>query len=60
MVSMRAVVYPPPSEGLPHLAVVFHTDGSIALTRPFLTAENAQRYIMDVESSVVTIDPQIA
>ena len=57
MDSMRAVVYPPPREGLPHIAVIFHTDGSIALTRLFVSAEDAHRYITDVASSLVTVDP---
>jgi len=60
MNTMRAVVYPPPRAGYPHVAVIFHTDGSIALTRPFVTADEARRYIADVSSSLVAVESEEA
>lgn len=59
METMLAVVYPPPQAGLPHLAVIFHTDRTIALTKPFANAPDAQQYIMDVRSSLVTVESQL-
>jgi len=53
---MRAIVYPPPKAGYPHVAVIFHTDGSIAMTRPFVSADEAHRYIMGVSSAMVTVE----
>jgi hypothetical protein len=63
--TMRAAVYPPPSEDLPHVAIVFHADGTILLARPFVKAEEAQRYITDISSSLVALsatydDPSLA
>jgi len=48
MGTMRAIVHLPPVAGYPHSAVIFHTDGSIALTRPFSTADEARRYMRTV------------
>jgi hypothetical protein len=53
--TMRATVYPSPGDEFPHVAVVFHTDGTILLARPFATADDAQRYLSDVSSSLVAI-----
>ena len=53
--TMRATVYAPPSDDFPHVAVVFHTDGTILLARPFSSAEAARRYIVDVSSSLVAV-----
>jgi len=57
---MRALVYAPPRGGYPFLAVIFHTDGSIALTRPFVTAEEARHYIVDISSSLVSVEEDAA
>jgi len=53
--TMRATVYPPPGDDFPHVAVVFHTDGTILLARPFSSVEAAHRYIVDVSSSLVAV-----
>ena len=53
--TMRATIYAPPGDGFPHVAVVFHTDGTVLLARPFDSAEAAQQYITDVSSSLVAI-----
>jgi len=53
--TMRATIYVPPSKEFPHLAVVFHTDGTILLARPFASAEEASQYVADVSSSLVAI-----
>ena len=57
MATMKAAVYDPPFRGFPFIAVVLHTDGSVALTRPFPTAEAAGKYVADVESELVAITP---
>ena len=53
--TMRATVYTSPGDEFPHIAVIFHTDGTILLARPFATADDAQRYLADVSSSLVAI-----
>lgn len=53
--TMRATIYAPPSDDFPHIAVVFHTDGTILLARPFASAEDAGQYVTDVSSSLVAI-----
>jgi len=57
METMQGVVYSPPRVELPYLAVIFHTDGSVAMTRPFATLQDAHRYVMDIASSLVTVEP---
>jgi hypothetical protein len=57
MENMHGAVYPPPRSGLPYLAVIFHSDGSVAMTRPFVSPEEAHSYVMDIASSLVTVDP---
>lgn len=59
MQTMLAVVYPPPQGGLPYIAVIFHTDRTIALSKPFTNAADAQQYILDVRSSLVTAESQL-
>lgn len=54
---MRAIVYPPPASGYPFLVALFHSDGSIALAKPFQDAESAQRYVVDITSCLVTAEP---
>jgi len=56
MDTMRAVVYRPPQAGLPFVAVVFHRDLTIAMTHPFADFEAAKRYVLDVCSSLVTVE----
>ena len=64
--TMRATVYPAPRADFPHVAVVFHADGTILLARPFTTAEEALRYLSDISSSLVALsatyddDPSLA
>jgi hypothetical protein len=53
--TMRATVYPPPGKEFPHVAIVFHTDGTILLARAFPTEEKAHQYIADVSGSLVAI-----
>jgi len=53
--TMRAAVYTPPGDDFPYIAIVFHTDGTILLSRPFETSEAANKYILDVSSSLVAI-----
>ncbi|HZP64764.1 MAG TPA: hypothetical protein VFB32_00520 [Rudaea sp.] len=56
MDAMRAVVYTPPEGGFPYLAVIFHSDGSVAFTRPFRDREDAQRYVANVAGTLVKIE----
>jgi len=56
MDAMRGVVYLPPKPGFPYLAVIFHSDGQLALTKPFHSLTDAARYIMDVASSLVMVE----
>lgn len=37
------VVYEPPSEGLPYLAVAFYADGAVAMAIACATAQEAER-----------------
>lgn len=53
--TMRATIYPPPSADFPHVAIVFHADGTILLARPFAKAAEAQHYITDISSSLVAL-----
>jgi hypothetical protein len=57
---MRAVIYPPPESGLPFVAIVFHTDGSVALAKPFSVRDGAERYLADLTSSLVAIDDSVS
>ena len=56
---MRAIIYPPPEAGLPYLAIVFHTDGSVAMAKAFNARDGAERYLADLTSSLVAIDHSV-
>jgi len=56
MDTMRAAVYSPPQAGLPYIAVVFHRDLTVAMTHIFSDPEAAQQYILDICSSLVTME----
>ena len=44
---IKFVVYPPPSEGLPHLAVAISADGKEIIAKPFPSAMEAEAYKRD-------------
>jgi len=56
MATMRGVIYSPPDAGLPFLAVIFHTDGSVMLARPFIAEDDAKQYIVDVSGELIVVN----
>ena len=60
MATMRGIIYSPPDAGFPYLAVIFHTDGTVMLARPFIAEDDAKQYITDVSGELIVVNPDKA
>jgi hypothetical protein len=49
---LSSVVYAPPAQGLPHLAVLFGRDGEILAARPMVSLEAGERFIADTDLEI--------
>jgi hypothetical protein len=48
MQPVRSVVYAPPAPEFPYLAVIFGAERGVAISEPFATREEAERFIANL------------
>lgn len=49
--TMTAAIYAPPTQPLPYILIVFHTDESILICKPFDTSEAAPACLLNMSET---------